>query len=393
MKIGIFTDTYLPAIDGVVTSISTVKNALEAEGEDVAIIAPSQTLAYEASPRERVWRLPSLRFYGDPRHRMVLPWVSYKSFEHILFDVIHTQTPAFVGMLGVRFARAKNLPVIHTYHTRYQEYAHYLGLPKAILEMLIAPAMRLVVFFLNKHDAIIAPSEGMRRELLAFGVQKPITVIPTGIDIKKAVALADAQDPALLLNKFNLKKKDELVIFASRLGKEKNVEFLIRAMGIVMRTRPQVRFLIVGDGNEKENLEKMVREAGLASQVIFTGFMGHEDLFALYRAAKLFVFASHTETQGLVTLEAMALGVPVVALRAIGIEDLLEGGRGGALLENEDINAFSRAVLELLEKPVLRRKKSKEAQARAKEFSIERTTEMLIRLYQKVLAAKKIEKV
>ncbi len=391
MRIGIFTDTYAPTIDGVATSIAAVQSALQEKGHEVFVFAPSQTLTYEASPREHVWRFPSVRFYGDKRHRFVVPFLFRKDFSAIPLHVVHTQDPFSLGVIGVRFARAKKLPLVHTYHTRYQEYAHYLGLPQLILAMLIKPGMRLIVSFLNIHDAIIAPSLGMRRELISFGVKKPITVIPTGIDIPKTISLAKGKDPTPLLQKFNIDTKDEVVIFASRLGKEKNIAFLIRAMAFVLRARPRARFLIVGDGNEKRNLEKMTREMGLEEKIIFAGFMNHEDLFPLYRVAKAFVFASYTETQGLAVLEAMALGLPVVALRAIGVEDLFVAGKGGFLLEKEDIGAFADAVARLLEDNKLRAVKSKEAQACARNFSIEQTTEMLIKLYQNVIASKKAQ--
>lgn len=387
MKIGIFTDTYKPNINGVVTSIETTKYGLEAAGQEVYVFAPNQSFKYETSRREKTWWLPSVKFYGEKRYRVAFPFLNMDDIAKVALDVVHTQTPFLVGIAGLRTARRKNLPLVHTYHTRYQEYAHYLKFPKKILQLITGAGMKRIVTFMNKHDAVIAPSLGVKRELENFGVQKSISVIPTGIDIEKTLNLSKKNDPGYLLKKFGISDKDDLITLTSRLGKEKNIDFVLRAMKRVVAQKPSAKLLIIGDGDAKNYLRNLAKTLNLGKNVVFPGFMRHDDIFPLYRRAKLFVFSSFTETQGIVVLEAMALGLPVVALRGMGIEDILEKNTGGVLVENSD-GLFAEKILELLNDKRLLRKKSAEAQGNAKNFSVEKMTDKLLHLHQNVITSK-----
>jgi 1,2-diacylglycerol 3-alpha-glucosyltransferase len=386
MEIGIFTDTYTPNINGVVTSIRTFKRELETHGEHVTVVAPSETTHFEASPDEHLWRLPSLTFYGEKRYRFVLPFFFHlDELAEIPLDVIHTQTPFPVGAAGYKLARRKNLPLVYTHHTRYQEYAHYLHLPNQILRWLTQTTMPRIISFANGHDAVIAPSYGLKRELEGFGVTKPISVIPTGIDIEKTIRLAATADPRAILARFGIPPDDPFMIFTSRIGIEKNIPFILDAARDVFRKHPKLRLLIVGDGPEKKNLITYAEAIGIRDRVVFTGFMTHDDVFPLYRLAKVFLFSSYTETQGLAVAEALAIGLPVVALRAMGIEDVLEGDQGGFLIEGLH-DDFVTKTLSLLEDDGLRRKKSDEAKMRALKFSSDTMAEKLIALYENVIA-------
>ncbi len=370
MRIGIFTDTYKPDINGVATSITIVENALKARGHEVFVFAPNQELKYRPLTQEHIWRLPSVTFFGEKRYRAAIPYLFHKDIYNIPIDIVHTQTAFSVGSIGLQFARKKHLPAVHTYHTRYQEYAHYLHLPNFILKFIAKSIMGKIIRFVNKHDEIIVPSVGIRQELKSFGVSRPISIIPTGIDIAKTISMANAKEPDSILAKLNIDKNAELVVFTSRLGKEKNIKFLLGAMLAVINARPQVYFLVIGDGSEKENLKKIIGQMGIGHRVIFTGFMNHDTIFPIYRVAKVFVFSSQTETQGLALLEAMALGLPIVALRATGIEDLLENNIGGFLIEKVNPDAFARAVIGLLENPGLREKKiPRSAESRTRFFN------------------------
>ncbi len=381
MKIGIFTDTYLPDINGVSTSILTVETELRKLGHDVLIFAPDDKLKYESFPDQHVWRFPSMRYYGEKRFRFALPYYPTGKLRKFGIEIVHTQTPFSIGFIGLRFARRYKLRKIHTYHTRYPEYAHYLKLPSLILKPVGKIIMGAIIRFLNRHDAIIAPSHGIKRELESFGVRKPISVIPTGIDIEKIVSLGNASGPEEIIKKYNLSSDNELVVFTSRLAQEKNIEFLLAAMKIVIDQRPQVRFLIIGDGDHKKSLEETAEKMGLKDKTIFTGFMKHDQIFPIYKAAKVFVFASTTETQGLVGLEAMATGLPVVALKATGTEDLFVNDSGGFMIDgNADV--FANAVLRLLSDSELHKTKSMEAIKRAEDFSIEKTIQSLIGVYK-----------
>ena len=386
VNIGVFTDTYLPDIDGVSISIATLKSSLEKLGHTVFIFAPNNKLKYEVFPEEKIWRFPSIKFYGEKNFHFAVKALFPKDLHDVPLDVVHTQTPFPVGRAGLRLAKAKHLRSVHTYHTRYQEYIHYL-VPSFILKaggrkLGVAIIISIVKRFLNNHDAVIAPSSGIKRELESFGVKKPIHVIPTGVDIDRITALVASADPNAIRRKFNLDPDNEMIVFTSRLAREKNVEFLLRAAKTVIDSRPQVRFLIIGDGDHRKSLEETARQLGLKDQVIFAGYMDREQIFPVYRAAKVFVFASTTETQGLSVLEAMASHLPIVALKATGAEDLLAKNQGGFLIENSDPVVFAEAVMNLLGNQDLYIIKSAEAYARAGDFTMEKTAQALVDVYK-----------
>lgn len=389
MNVGIFTDTFSPDINGVTTSVNTVRNGLIRHGQDVFIVAPNNRFRYGTDPAERVWRLPSVPFYGERRFRFVFP-VSFHQADifRLPLEIVHTQTPFPVGALGYILAKSKGLPLIHTYHTRYQEYGHYLHLPVRMLRAISKTGMNSILRFVGGHDAVIAPSSSIKRELESFGIHKPIHIIPTGIDIERAERLSLGNDSSNILRPFGISSQDEYLIFASRLGKEKNISFILDAMRIIATKKPSLKLVIVGDGDVKRSLTAYAARIGLRNRVVFTGFLSHEALFPLYRRARVMLFSSLTETQGLVILEAMALGVPVVALRATGVEDALAGDQGGFLIEPGSYETFAAKVIALVDNNGLRAQKSEEAQVRAAEFSIETTTKNLIALYESVRLAK-----
>jgi glycosyltransferase involved in cell wall biosynthesis len=385
MKIGIFTDAYSPDINGVAVSLATAEAVLLNAGHEVFVVAPNQKFKYESSNEKHLYKLLSIKFYGEKRFRVALPIALPRAVRDLPIDIVHTQTPFSIGEVGIDVAKSQKLPLVYTHHTRYAEYAHYLGIPKSLLNFVIDSGMKQIVAFINKHNVIIAPSRGIKHELESLGVTQPIHIIPTGIDIQKAIALSKLKKGTLVVSKFISEKKPELIIFSSRLGKEKNIEFLLRAMQIVLEARPSAYFLIIGDGNEKTHLEEVVKGMGLEKRIIFAGFMGHEDMYPLYRVAKVFVFSSLSETQGLVLLEAMALGLPAVALKATGVEDLFEDGKGGFLIEENNPDIFAHAVIRILKNPSLQKIKSREATVRARDFSLARTTKKLLDLYQGVI--------
>lgn len=382
MNIGIFTDLYLPNIFGVTTSLLTVQAGLRKLGHNVFIIAPNDKLKYEAFPEKYTWLLPSIKFYGNKSVRLAVPLYFPKELLELPLDVVHTQTPFSIGLLGLKIARLKKIRCVHTNHGRYLEYTHYLKIPRSVIKPLEKEMIRPITAFINRHDAVIAPSSSIKIELESFGVKKPISVIPTGIDIEQTNTWVDRADKNQILKKFGLSEKNDLVVFTSRLGKEKNIEFLLEAFKIVADIRPQTRFIIMGDGDNRAELEKITKNIGLSDKIFFTGLINHEDIFPIYKMARVFVFASLTETQGLVSLEAMASGLPVVALKATGTEDLLVENRGGFLIEKHDPSIFAESVINLLEDENLHRMKSAEAHQRANDFSIEKTTKALVNVYQ-----------
>jgi glycosyltransferase involved in cell wall biosynthesis len=330
-----------------------------------------------------------VKFYGEKQYRFALPWLFHlDDLSKLPLDIIHTQSPFPVGAAGYKLATRKHIPRVYTHHTRYQEYNHYLHLPERLLRWVTRTSMGRVVSFMNGHSAVIAPSRGVQRELEELGVTKPITVIPTGIDVAQTIKLAEASDPDVFLGKFGIKPNDRFLIFTSRIGKEKNIPFLLNAFCGIARRDRDVKFVIAGDGTERPAMEKLAAKLGISSRTAFTGFLTHDNLFPMYRRAEAFLFSSFTETQGLAVAEAMAVGLPVVALRAMGIEDVLDNDEGGFLVDGSSQEAFIKKIELLLNNQDVRKQKSAEARRRAAIFSSRAMAERLLHLYQDVIASK-----
>ena len=235
----------------------------------------------------------------------------------------------------------------------------------------------------NKHDVIIAPSEGIKKELEKF-ITKPIIVIPTGINNSLNKNLINENSKKRILEKYNLKPEDILLITTSRIAKEKNIQFIIDSFSKIKKTHPRTKLLIAGDGPDKDSLMEYAQNTENNSDIIFLGFLKHDELFSLYNLAKLFIFSSLTETQGLVILEAMSVGLPVVAVSAPGVEDMLSDNQGGFITTN-DQEDFIQKINSLLENSNLWNNKKQEALQKAQNFSIENMALKIINLYTNLL--------
>jgi glycosyltransferase involved in cell wall biosynthesis len=234
---------------------------------------------------------------------------------------------------------------------------------------------------------VVAPSNGIKRELSSY-VKSPISVIPTGIDTKKNQAQARTVDAADLLRRYGVAPSDEFIITTSRLGKEKNISFIIDAFCSLHSKRPATKLLIVGEGPDREDLANYAANSACRDHIIFLGLQPHDTIFALYQKAKVFVFSSLTETQGMVVLEALTMGLPVVALAGTGTEDLLAGDMGGFMVAPHP-ELFTQKILELVTSDKLWEQKHLEALQRATEFSINNMAERMLALYSSLAVTKK----
>ncbi len=385
MNIGIFTDTYEPEINGVSVFLETLRCELEKRNHRIFIFAPSQSFTSSYSSEKQVWRLPSIKFYGDKQVRIALPVLAAREIAQLNLDIIHTHTPGPIGLLGLRLAHKLNIPVIHTYHTHFEKYLHYLHLPEWATKKVALLAMKNIV--LNRHNAIIVSTQGIKTKLEEYGTTKPISVIPSGIDFEELKRLSLEEKPAAIIKKFGIKKNVSLLVSATRLGKEKNIEFLIRAVEY-LKTKKNiaVRLIIAGDGPEKETLQRQVKLLGLEHEISFPGFLTHAELFTLYRISTAFVISSLTETLGLAVIEAMALGLPVVGVKATGVDEIMIRNQGG-FMTRENVLEFSQAIEKLILDPDLYQKKKKEALKRAQDFSIENTSRQLLFFYRTAIQA------
>lgn len=368
MRIGFFTDTYTPQINGVVTSICLFKQALEQRGHEVFVFAPGPS---RDDDDHDVVRFRSVPFVFQPEMRLAAP-VSVEALrilDDLNLDIVHSHDPFSIGLFGLTVARRHRIPYVHTYHTLYPEYVHYVWETRLTKKL----AERLSRDFCQRCTSIIAPSTKVEKYLRDWGVKAPIDIIATGVDISKYAAI-DTARIAALRESAGVQPSERVLLFMGRLGREKNVELLLRAL---WHSRlPNVRLLIGGDGPHRAELEEMVDELGLRKRVSFMGYLKGPDSVAAYHVADAFAFASTTETQGLVIGEAMAAGLPVIAVEDQAVEDFVLNGRTGMITPAVP-ESMATAFDALLGDDTLLAATSRAAADRAVHFSIERQAERL----------------
>jgi len=372
MKIGLFTDVYVPDFGGVQVVISLMERILRERGHEVVVFAP----AYPGYRDDRpgICRLPSVRVFPGRNWRLSYPslWRVARAAEDL--EVVHSHTSFTAGLLAARVAASQGLPHVHTYHTMVREYRRALasGLPKSL-------ESRWMRAFLERCDLVITPSQDARREVEGYGVSVPTVVLPCGLDER------EFERPLTfdLRAELNL-PGPRLLLFVGRLGKEKNVEFLLRAFAALAARRQDVHLVIVGDGPMRAELEREARRLGVGGRITFFGYVPRERVIDLYRQVDLFVFASTTESQGLVVLEAMMSGTPPVAVDAPGVRDLVRSGTDGILVPHDE-GAFASACAGLLDDPERREALGSAARERARSLSAQSYVARLISIYEELL--------
>ena len=343
MKVGIFTDSYTPEISGVVASICTLKRALEDRGHKVFIFAPSNE---DTEEEERVFRQPSMPVFFEKSLRIcigILPGTLLAIKRHEL-DIVHTQTEFSIGIFGKIVAFMFDLPIVHTYHTMYKDYLHYLDRGgetawlKGTVRQLSSDMVRVFSRdFCNSCDAVIAPTAKVRDLLASYEVKRPIRILPSGVALERFQAAArDPEARRKSREELGIAEDTPLVGFVGRVAKEKSIDMVLRAMPALLERLPGARLLVVGEGPEKPALEALASELCPPGSVIFPGARSWADIPAYYRAVDVFVTASATETQGLTVLEAMAAEVPVVARHDPSFSSMIEDGIDGILFSNPE---------------------------------------------------------
>jgi glycosyltransferase involved in cell wall biosynthesis len=298
------------------------------------------------------------------------------------FDVAHTHSPFTLGQLGRRWARRAAIPVLNTYHTLYEEYAHYAPFfPSGVARRFLRDLSRT---YCNACDVVVAPTEPIRTVLREYGVQRPIHVIPTGLRLRPPVAV----DPAFPRGQFGIPPTAPLLLYAGRLAKEKNLELLFSAFQRIAREAPKVWFLIAGGGPVEREAREMAQASGAGERIAFAGFVPPERMPLVYATSDLFLFSSLTDTQGLVLTEAKAAGVPAVAVNSCGPSVVVTDGLDGLLTAN-DPDDFAAAVLRVLSNPDLHGRMREAALQEAQRFSITATAAAYLNLYEELRAAAK----
>jgi 1,2-diacylglycerol 3-alpha-glucosyltransferase len=376
MCILMVSDVYFPRVNGVCTSIETFRSTLAEAGVEVRLVAPRYA---DEAAQPGIVRVASRSVPVDPEDRM-MAWREARDTvlrEAAECDLIHIQTPFVAHYAGLRAARKLGKPVLATYHTFFEEYLYHYArwLPRAWMRAL---ARRFSRTQCNELDAVIVPSTAMHDQLVGYGVTRPMHVLPTGIPLGRFAA----GDRAGFRARLGIAADRPVVLFVGRVAHEKNIGMLIEAVARVRLDIPEILFLITGEGPAVASLRSQVERLGLTDQVRFLGYLDRSrDLPDCYAAADAFIFASRTETQGLVLLEAMAMGLPVVALAAMGTKDIL-APRRGCLAPEDSVAGFAEAIRRILQDQPLRARLADEARDFAAEWSDRRMAERLAGLYR-----------
>ncbi|OHE65046.1 MAG: hypothetical protein A2413_03935 [Treponema sp. RIFOXYC1_FULL_61_9] len=395
MKIIYFTDVYWPRVNGVTVSIQTFSDALRRLGHEVLIVCPEyprERFMGTKAEAEGVFRIPSVGFFFSKEDRISVPMVVpdlFERFDAFGADVVHMQTEFSIGMLGRRYCRSRGYPIISTCHTHYEQYfEHYFpGLPPRLGRALTRASMRGMY---RGDDAVIVPARQIERVLRGYGVNGKFFMIPTGVDENTFAVDADRdlRVRRYLTERFPAIRDCPLLLFVGRVGQEKNVSFLFSVMKKIREAGSNAKLVLVGDGPARTHLEKMTVEQGVGDLCVFSGYLAREDLPSVYAMADVFVFPSKTETQGLVTIEAMLCGTPVVAIGEMGTADVMAGDNGGFMVR-DDTDEFTARVLQLLGDPALRARKSAEALEFSKRWTVGRMTDALLAVYDQAAAGRR----
>lgn len=341
MRIGIFSDSYKPYQSGVVTSIFTFKEELTRMGHEVFIFAPSYPGYSEEEPG--VYRFLSLPSPTNPDFTLAIPVLPGMSglMKKLDLDIIHVQSPFTMGRVGQHYARKHNIPLVFTYHTQYDQYVHYVPLAGDLARDI---TIKYSAKFCNNCDHIVAPSCEIKDFLISCNVATPITVVPTGVSLNKF----NGSDSRWLYKQYGIAANKKILLFVGRLTKEKNIEFLLQAFQTIHKRKPDAVLVLIARGPLEQDLKNLAHDLGVGEAVIFAGALPFETLVNAYYSSDLFVFSSITETQGLVILEAMACGLPAVAVRASGVQDMVDSEVDG-ILTSLEVNEFSDAVCRVLD--------------------------------------------
>jgi 1,2-diacylglycerol 3-alpha-glucosyltransferase len=379
VRVLFISDVYFPRVNGVSTSVRTFRQDLDSCGVESTLVAPDYGVDHEDLDPDIV-RVPGAGVPGDPEDRRMrwgaLSW-ALDNLPRDAFDLVHIHTPFIAHYAGVRFARRLRIPCVATYHTFFEEYLHHYVpvLPRRFGRLIAKAFTRSQCRDVN---ALIAPSEPMREVLLAYGVTTPIHVLPTGLPEDRF----KHGDGARFRAQQSLPADRPLITYVGRVAHEKNIEFLVSVFEEAHRQVPEALLIIAGEGPARDPLRQLVARMGLSDQVRFVGYLDRNTaLLDCYAAADVFVFASRTETQGLVLLEAMAQGTPVVSTAELGTKFVLQPGCG-ALVVPENQGEFAAAVVKVLQDARLREELRARGRAYAQTWSSRVLAQRLADIYR-----------
>ena len=375
MNILMVTNTFTPHVGGVAKSVMAFTEIYRQLGHRVLIIAPD----FENMPENEmdVIRVPAIQNFNgsDFSVRLPIPGYVFASLDEFRPDVVHSHHPFLLGDTALLIAAAFDAPLVFTHHTMYEQYTHYVPLDSPQLKRFV---IQLATGYANLCDRVVAPSQSIAEVLEGRGVETAIEVIPTGVDVHRMAQ----GDGSAIRKRMNI-PSDALVIgHTGRLAPEKNLQFLAEAVTEFVDCHPGTHFLVVGEGSSRSEIESVFKNSSLNTNLHFTGSLKGQDLVDSYHAMDIFTFASKSETQGMVLVEAMAAGVPVVALDAPGARDVITHQKNGWLIDCDDPAAFVTALEQASTLSKEEKEKLQQAlQQTAEDFSMTRSAKRALALY------------
>lgn len=374
MNIAMFSDSYYPYVSGVVRSIELFRHELQQLGHNVYIFAPSYRRQKE---EDGIFRFPSITAPTNKDFSLALPFAPGvgKMIRNLKIDLIHCHSPFLLGNVGARTARRHNLPLVFTHHTLYDLYVHYVPLFPGLARQLVLGFVRK---FCNNCNLVITPTNTVAERLRELGITAPMQAIPTGLKLEEFAN----PNPDWLRREYGIGPEEKVLLCVARFGKEKNLDMVLEAFFMINRVCPASRLFLVGIGPYEEELRTMTANMGLDSRVTIIGRpLSRRTLTNFYAGADLFIYAATTETQGIIISEAQAVGLPVVAVGANGIAEMVNEGFDG-FLTPPSATALAEKSLVILQNEELRHRLGNQARESAKKISAAATATKMANAYQ-----------
>jgi len=386
MNIVMLTNTYTPHVGGVARSVEAFAAEYRCRGHRVLVVAPE--FANPPQDETDVVRIPAIQNFNGSDFSAVLPvsGLLTEALDAFRPDLVHAHHPYLLGMTALRVARYRELPLVFTHHTLYEQYTHYVpGGSPAFRRFVIELATR----YANLCDQVFAPSESIAELLRERGVEAPIAVVPTGVNLER---FAQGDGPGFR-RRMGILDNAFVVGHLGRLAPEKNLVFLSEAVAAFLKTAPRAHFLLVGKGSSEADIRSIFEREGLSARLHVAGILEPPQLADAYHAMDVFAFASRSETQGMVLTEAMAAGAPVVGLDAPGVREVVKDQHNGRLLHEESVEAFRAALQWVAQLPAEKRRQLRQsAVATAEDFSMPRSAATALSCYEALRARALVER-